>query len=173
MGLNIDVNVSGDENLTQALSDFGNVWIPEEFESMLERIIRESIEEAQKYPPETEGNRPPPPYYIRGTGMIGRGGNVTKPSENLKDQWHGEVTQDSQGATGRISNEASYASFVQDEELQTTFHAAHGWRPIQSIVRSVTANRGGGGATAGAGDPESGIINRVENMVNRLIQRIR
>lgn len=175
MGLEIDVRVVGAGEFAQLLSDLSTVHIPEELESMMGEILTETVAEAQVYPPETEGNRPPPPYYSRGAGMIGRGGNVIpgKESQDLKGQWGAEIVRDPDGISGRITNETTYASLVQDEEgPQTTFHAAHGWRTVQSIVRSIASGRGGG-ATAGAGDPESGIIARVEGWLDRLIQRIR
>jgi hypothetical protein len=143
MSISINTRVIGADDFSQLLEDTKSVHIPEELESMMDEILRESILEAQDYPPETAGNQPPPPYYQRGRGMVGWSGEVIsgKESHNLKASWRSEVIRDPDGVSGRIINFAGYADLVQDEDMQTVYHAAHGWRPIQSIVRFAAAQR--------------------------------
>jgi hypothetical protein len=176
VGLSINTRVIGADDFSQLLEDTKTVHIPEELESMMDEILRESILEAEDYPPETAGNQPPPPYYQRGRGMIGFDGGVIKgkESQNLKGSWRSEVIRDPDGVSGRIINFALYAGLVQDEDIQTVFHAAHGWRPIQSLVRFAAAQRRSGpGATAGPGSTDSGIIARVEGWLTRITGRFK
>ena len=116
-------------------------------------IFDESIEILQKYPAETDGNSPPPPYYRRGTGMIylTKGGaeavRKNRASGNLDLSWGYDVSTTGDGVTGTISNNAEnpgwlpYAGFVHGSDThdppQTLFHRAHGW----PIAKDVIAER--------------------------------
>lgn len=166
MGLDIDIIVR-DSDLLARLNDAETVVIPREQEDAIGDILSESITRLQKYPPETDANKPPPPYYIRGVGNIGRGGTVTKPSENLKEQWSYEVDADDQSVTGALRNLASYSALVHGETLQAPFHAARGW-PIAVDVVADVAGEERASTSTGAGGKRINIQRRIENAIKRI-----
>ena len=56
-------------------------------------------------------------------------------SETLGKRWttaKPDVRQD--GNMGKISNNASYAQYVQDKDLQAGFHKARNWVTIQDAI---------------------------------------
>ena len=68
-------------------------------------ILRE--EGLRRYPPATKANKPPAPYYVRGSGT--QYVSYLKPtSENLGKKWVRKV----EGSSIRIGNVASYAKWV-------------------------------------------------------------
>jgi len=81
----------------------------------------------RKYPPETKANRPPTPYYIRGTGMQYKSHNDLK-SEQLGTRWNVEKY----GTGARVYNTASYAEYVHGEK-QNHKLAEYGWRKISDV----------------------------------------
>ena len=139
-GLTITAEVR-DSELLGRLNEATSVFIPREQLSMLEKIMRAAIEQAKIYPPETAGNQPPPPYYSRGVGMIGRGGTLTtgKESQNLKDRWAFGISSLPEGADGTVFNQATYAGYVQDEDWQAIWHKQHGWLTMQELLRAQVA----------------------------------
>ena len=78
----------------------------------------------QEYPPETDANRPPTPYYIRGVGMETAKGNYHN-SENLGKQWY--TKRD--GIDMEIGNRASYAKWVHGDE-QAEAMGRIGWKQL-------------------------------------------
>jgi len=82
----------------------------------------------QKYPPSSEANEPPTPYYIRGRGMQYKSHNNGK-SEKLGTQWH----VDKVTAGAYIYNRTSYAPAVHGEG-QARFHELRGWRKLKEVV---------------------------------------
>ena len=117
-------------------------------------IFDESIEILQKYPAETDGNSPPPPYYKRGTGMmqaVKGGGEAVREkrrsANTLATHWKYDISNSADGVTGTISNDAEnpgwlpYAGFVHgsdnNDPPQTLFHRANGW----PIAKDVIAER--------------------------------
>ena len=83
----------------------------------------------QRYPKLTDANRPPTPYYLRGTGMVYK--NHTKmTSENLGKQWNVKR----EGYLARIGNRASYAKWVHGEE-QAKAMGEKGWRKLLDVAK--------------------------------------
>lgn len=78
------------------------------------------------YPPETAANRPPTPYYIRGTGTQYKSRNDYK-SEQLGSRW---VLKETYMAT-EIKNTASYAPYVHGDR-QSARMAKIGWVKVSS-----------------------------------------
>jgi len=161
--INIDVVVR-DSGLLDRLEETSTVSIPREMGDAIEEILQASIEQARTYPPETSGNQPPPPYYERGVGNIGRGGFVTKVSEDMQGLWSMQVTRTDNTVTGQLRNLASYAKYVHNEPsdpeppYQAWFHAQHGWKTIQAIVREQS-----GGATT-----EAGVVQKIQQAVDKI-----
>jgi hypothetical protein len=146
MGLNINTVLSGADEVIQRLNDLQTVFIPREQENAIEEILDESAAQLQEYPPETDANQPPPPYYIRGVGQIGRGGQLTsgKESQLLDANWQIEMTSSADGVTGILRNVASYSGYVHDaspEAPQMPWHRDTGWPIAVDVVRGVLAGQ--------------------------------
>lgn len=142
MGLNFEAEMRGADKLLRDLNEVTTIIAkaaPEELMAMGEDIV----EVMQEYPPESEANQPPPPYYIRGTGQIGRGGNLTKSSENLREQW--TVTPEREGqevSAVVVRNTVTYAGWVHGMFLQTAFHARRGWKRLGDVGRQAVTGGG-------------------------------
>ena len=145
MGLRLETQVSADEVLT-TLNEAQTVVIPQEMGNAVEEIMDESVAQLQIYPSETAGNQPPPPYYRRGTGMIGWGDRPVagKESELLNANWQIEVNPSADGVVGIIRNPVSYSGYVHDaspETPQVPWHAAAGWPIAVDLVRGVVTGQ--------------------------------
>ena len=90
---------------------------------------------AQAYPPESEANSPPPPYYKRGIGTQYASFNLGE-SERLGWSWRKKVTAMAQGLIGELSNMASYAPWVHGEKSQAWFHIGR-WRTVAQIAVDI------------------------------------
>lgn len=118
-----------------------------EMQVMSRRVGRDFITEAQKYPPENEGNRPPTPYWQRGVGMIRGNGVVSPSSQQLGDNWQLRGIKTPFGGTVSVLNPVTYAPFVHDDIKQARFHGARGWKTMSQIAEAIdvkTANVGPG-----------------------------
>jgi hypothetical protein len=83
-----------------------------------------------KYPPMTEANSPPPPYYIRGRGtqyMHRNAGN----SERYDTQF---IVKHEAGKGTVIGNRASYAKWLAGEQ-QARHMAKIGWRKLLDVAK--------------------------------------
>ena len=78
----------------------------------------------QNYPPMTDANRPPTPFYIRSKGTQTKSRNYFN-SENLGKQWY----MRREGLGMRIYNRASYARYVHGDE-QAKAMKRIGWRKL-------------------------------------------
>ena len=151
LGLRLQVKDNGTEQeLNRAI-----IGIPEMANEELEQFMADVVEDVKPYPPTTAANSPPPPYYERGVGYYGRYGTLTKKSEDLKSKWGFELNPTRSGMEGLIYNRASYSGYVQDEDLQATWHAARGWKTVQQSVRDA----GGTGLAKVANN----IVNKIKN----------
>lgn len=108
-----------------------------ELEVTSRRIGRDFITEAQKYPPENEGNRPPAPYWQRGVGMVRNSGVVNPSSQQLGDNWQLRGIKTPFGGTVNVLNPVTYAPFVHDDIKQAGFHQARGWRTMSQIAEAI------------------------------------
>ena len=146
MGLDINILLSGAEEVVQKLNDLQTIFIPREQEGSIEEILDESVARLQVYPSETDANQPPPPYYKRQVGMIGWNNRETpgKESELLNANWQIEMTSSADGVTGTLRNVASYSGYVHDaspETPQVPWHARTGWSIGVDVVRGVLAGQ--------------------------------
>jgi len=89
-----------------------------------------SVRGLQNYPPATEANLPPPPYYIRGRGMQTSASRNDGRSERLGTRWE-TVPRGQMGV--EIRNPASYAEHVHGER-QARAMAAIGWRILYEVA---------------------------------------
>src|SRR3990167_9393680 len=94
-------------------------------------------QEAAIYPPETEANFPPPPFYIRGVGtQISDTLNFNE-SEQLGTRWVTDINTSNKEVLGEIDNTASYAPFVHGRQGQKSYHAGRGWRKVTAIAKQT------------------------------------
>lgn len=158
MPLRLDLQIR-DYSLARNLGQAREVWIPESMEENIEETVAEIVTLAREYPPTSEANHPPPPYYQRGVGYFGRTGKLTKPSEQLNTRWEKGVRRFTNRVEGVVINRASYSGYVQDRQFQTPFHQLRGWRTVQDIVDDIAD-----------GDE---ILTKVRRTVDRIIARLR
>jgi len=126
----IKVTVTGLKELQAAIAKFprmAGIYMGKAGMEAAKRVILPT-EGLQKYPPATEANRPPTPYYQRGMGMVYKN-SVKKTSENLGKQWYTK----SENFKTEIGNRASYAHWVHGED-QASFMAPKGWRKLLDVV---------------------------------------
>lgn len=110
------------------------------FRSEIKRYIQKAGKEAgemlieteglKKYPPLTDANLPPVPYYIRGRGTetaYGNKGNSEKLGANFYVQSAGFWST-------KVGNRVSYARYVVGEE-QAYFMAPKGWRKLLDVAK--------------------------------------
>jgi len=129
---NQPVQIRGLDRLTAAFEKF-----PKEVARNMSQAAHESSNDVilptvglQRYPPSTDANQPPTPYYIRGTGMQTSPMRNTGKSENLGKQW----TTKREGWTVRIGNRASYAKYVHGDE-QAGKMAEKRWRKLYDVAK--------------------------------------
>ena len=95
-----------------------------------------NTEGLRNYPPATDANMPPSPYYIRGRGMEYKSYNDHR-SERYGTQWNTRT----RGTIVIIGNRASYAPYLAGTKGKTgdkgqAYHmAAKGWRRIWDVVQ--------------------------------------
>lgn len=92
---------------------------------------------AEFYPPESEANQPPPPYYIRGVGTQYVNSNRGE-SQHLGETWDKSISKEDQGVIGTILPTATYAPYVHGTQSQIPIHNARGWRKVTQIAEDVT-----------------------------------
>jgi hypothetical protein len=74
-------------------------------------------------------------------GYFGRGGRLSKVSEDLQSQWSMNVSRSQDTVTGVLANRASYAKYVHnkpgdpDPPWQASFHGRRGWPTVQDVIR--------------------------------------
>lgn len=158
MGLNFEAVLIGKDQLDidlQEISISAPKFIADEFEESGHAIV----EIMKVYPPESEANQPPPPYYTRGAGYFGRTGELTKRSENLREQWSVTVGGSDDEVDVSVLNTATYSAWVHGAQLQTAFHAQRGWRKLRDVARESVEGRGSIGMS---------LRNRAVNVLTRI-----
>ena len=90
--------------------------------------------DASKYPPESEANFPPEPYYIRGVGTQYQSGANREESEQLGQNWNVSLSRMGREMVGRVFNAVSYAPWVHSDTQQAWFHTSRGWRTMSKIT---------------------------------------
>lgn len=85
------------------------------------------------YPPATDANQPPTPYYIRGLGTEHAG--VRKPAYNDRrsERYGTQFYVQSAGYITKVGNRASYAPHLADED-QARRMAKIGWRRLIDVA---------------------------------------
>jgi len=128
---NISIEVKGLKEIDAKLKKLGvslEKYAQQGFMESSKDIIK--TQGIQKYPPATDANLPPTPYYIRGRGMQYKARNDGK-SERYGTQWHVEKVK--WGI--KIGNRASYAKYLTDEKEQARAMARIGWKKLADVVK--------------------------------------
>jgi len=128
----MSIEIKGWEKIQKALKKFpGKIekYLGQAGHEVANRVILPE-KGLQTYPPETDANRPPVPYYIRGVGMETEKGNYHN-SENLGKQWYTERD----GLDIQIGNRASYAKWVHGDDDQRANMARIGWKKLYKTAK--------------------------------------
>jgi hypothetical protein len=130
--INIKIDIDGIEELTKAIAQY-----PKMVGKYMGAAGQEAVKKGvfyerglKKYPPETDANRPPTPFYIRTIGTQYKSYNMHN-SENLGKQWY--VNTEDGGFTTRVGNRASYAEYVVGEG-QAFALGRKGWLKLMPTV---------------------------------------
>lgn len=127
----IDIEVRGADKLARAFDE-----MPQKIIENMRAAAKEAGAEIintrglKVYPPLTDANKPPTPYYIRGRGMQYKTRNSGK-SEKYGTRFY--VRARGYGAV--IGNTASYAKYLADEKLQARHMAKIGWRKLIDVAK--------------------------------------
>jgi hypothetical protein len=94
------------------------------------------VNRMEQYPPETEANQPPPPYYIRGTGKVLVSGRILPTSRQLGSNWEQETRIGAKEVEHRVFNDVDYASRVHGIPglEQASFHTRRDWPPLIDVA---------------------------------------
>jgi hypothetical protein len=90
----------------------------------------------RSYPPVTDANRPPTPYYVRGRGMQRGGRRIPEYNDNKSEKSYGTkfyIKPQGKFSTA-IGNPVSYAPFLGGEE-QAEAMAKIGWRKLWDVAK--------------------------------------
>ena len=126
-----EIKIEGADKIIAGLARF-----PAEIEKNFKQAGDESAVEIYTskgladYPPATEANAPPTPYYIRGVGTQYKSRNAGN-SQDYKNQFYAKHTR---GGT-IIGNRATYAKYLADEKLQARHMEKIGWRKLIDVAR--------------------------------------
>jgi hypothetical protein len=123
------VQVVGLDRVQRGLAKF-----PRQIEKYMYSAGREAAsvvlktEGLKKYPPATDANKPPIPYYVRGLGTQTASGN-TGTSENYGKRW----TVKKAGYGVEVKNDASYARYLGGSK-QVGWAKDYGWRKLVDVA---------------------------------------
>lgn len=149
----LQLEVKGLDKIVKAFDKF-----PKEIQASMEKAGNEAGDEILEtegmasYPPTTDANAPPYPYYERGRGTWTSPDRNLGNSEIMGKKW----TTEARGYNTKIGNIASYSKWVHDDDLQARAMGLIGWKKLFATAKSKTKQ-----------------ITRIyQNRVNKLIQRL-
>ena len=127
----IEIEVTGLDKLQRGMSQFSKE-IARNMSEAAHEAGKEVVETTglQRYPPESDANRPPAPYYQRGVGMITKSG-IRAVSERYGTQFYVKR----EGQSTYIGNRASYAKYLADDQLQARAMGRLGWRKLLDVAK--------------------------------------
>lgn len=136
MAVTIQIDIRGDKELVAKLYQVDATIRKTVVAGGMQDAVRYVAQNAAVYPPTTEANSPPPPYYIRGTGTQYASYN-RRESEQLNLHWDTRVNQHHGATVGVVENKVSYAPWVHSVVRQSWFHKMRNWRNIERIKQDV------------------------------------
>lgn len=110
-------------------------------EQLLTKSMQQAVDltaqNAAVYPPTSEANQPPTPYYVRGTGTQYADHNRGE-SQQLNTHWNKQVELLDNGVVGTIKNDTPYGPFVHGQPpAQQWYHKKRNWRTVGQITNDV------------------------------------
>ena len=127
----VDTTISSLENARDELKEVGIIYSREAMEAF--------IEDLSDYPPESEANQPPAPFWIRGTGLATNndGSNINPQSQKLIANW--VIAQDSREDESIVigRNSAGYAPWVHGSHYQAGFHERRNWSKAEEVSKRL------------------------------------
>lgn len=136
------------------------------------RMGRDFIREITMYPPEGPGNKPPAPYWERGTGRVHASGKVNPPSQNFKDSWQLNGFKTPFGGQVKVSTVVTYSPYLVDDTKQAWFHKKNGWRTVGAVAQLVgirTQQQGAGNFAVSDG---GGYLQAAQNKIETALRNI-
>lgn len=109
--------------------------VPRDLEGATQATANAIVDEMQEYPPETEANQPPPPYYERGVG-IHLVNKILRTSQQMDTRWSVDVRRSEGLIEAHIRNSATYSSYAHGlpGEEQASFHTMREWPPLLGVA---------------------------------------
>jgi hypothetical protein len=136
----INIQIVGLERIQKGLAAM-NGDLKKTFHGAAVEMAQEIIDTKglKSYPPASEANSPPTPYYIRGRGMQRAGRRKPEYNDNKSEKYGTQFyTKPSPAAFQvTIGNRASYAPFLAGNE-QAKAMAKHGWRKLIDVANEKT-----------------------------------
>lgn len=129
--LRLSTAISGFKETIANLTHWHQYTVKQDLYQGTVESLEDLLVAMQTYPPESEANRPPHPYWARGVGRVHASGKIDPVSENYGQSWDLTVKETATGADGRLTNSASYAPWVGTRDKQAWFHAQRGWPVIE------------------------------------------
>jgi hypothetical protein len=136
MSLELFITQSGAKSFNNKLRSFlsrsGSI-----LEQDTEILAREAVDTLTTYPPESEGNFPPPPYWERGVGLVGGQGQLYRPSQRYGDsgeRWEYNTSTVGDTVTTVATTDITYAPYLGDPKRQAGFHARRGWKTTEQAI---------------------------------------
>ena len=86
------------------------------------------------YPPETNANNPPEPYYIRGRGTQRKSHAGVSYNDNSSEQYGSQWNVKSNPRQVRITNAASYSGWLAGKKQSRTMRRI-GWKKITVVIQ--------------------------------------
>ena len=115
------VQIVGLDELTRKMQKLADGKIVDETLYLFAKDVKDHLEGQENYPPESEANRPPVPYYERYRGTQTASGNKGN-SEQMGRQW--KIVRSAKQII--LKNTASYSGYVEGIK-QTWYHKERGW----------------------------------------------
>ena len=112
------VQIRGLDELDRKMRKLAGSKIADKTLDTYAKLVEEDV---KPYPPESEANRPPVPYYERGEGTVTASG-LRKTSQDMMRKWKVET-----GSTIALKNAATYSGYVQGL-AQVGYHKQRGWK---------------------------------------------
>ncbi len=91
------------------------------------------VQGIRAYPPETAGNRPPTPYWVRGQGMQTASGNLGNSEKYAMKGWSKKNYQ-VQAYGASATNTTSYGGYLGGDQ-QAAAMGRIGWRKISDVAK--------------------------------------
>lgn len=103
----------------------------------MQQAVDLTDQNAVVYPPTSEANQPPTPYYIRGAGTQYTNSNRGE-SRQLNANWKKLVELVDNGVVGTVSNDTPYGLYVHGlAPNQRWYHKNRNWRTVGKIASDV------------------------------------